>query len=44
MRYWITGGTAVNGNGSFPADVLVEDGKIRALGEREEIAALCGED
>ena len=44
MKYWITGGTIVNGSGRFPGDVLVEEGKIRALGAPDEIAGLCGGD
>ena len=44
MKYWITGGTIVNGSGRFPGDVLVEEGKIRALGTPDEIAGLCGGD
>ena len=44
MKYWITGGTIVNGSGTFPGDVLVEEGKIRALGTPDEIAGLCGGD
>ena len=39
MNYWIKGGTAVSGIGCFPADILVADGKIKALklpGQAEE--------
>lgn len=44
MKRIIKNGTIVNGSGSFPADVLIEDEKIAAVGRPEEIAKMAGGD
>ena len=44
MKRIIKNGTIVNGSGSFPADILIEDEKIAAVGRPVEIAKMAGGD